>query len=220
MGAALAGRKVSDATKEIQRGLMTESLKPTILFGTVFAIIAMFLSGCHVIDKTEFHGEPRIFTHPETGMEYYYEVPEGNLYVHNMNSFCQNLDFEGGGWYWATINDLRSLVIGCPILEPGGSCKVTNDCRSEDYCYSRGSCDCEAEETENDNDTLKTISILHRSDNEKIVSRIYSSTCNSCYEGEDYIEYWTINFDLNGGIDPDYSSGQPPSSDIICVRSK
>ncbi len=187
---------------------------------TICLFLLLILSGCNVIDNTEHHGEPRIFTHPETGMEYYYEVPSGVLYVNNIKSFCESLDFEGGGWYWATINDLRNLVTGCPKLEPGGICKVANDCRSEEYCYSRGNCDCEVEETEkSDDDTLKTISLLHRSDSEKSLSVIYSSTCNTCYEGADYIEYWTIYFSLSGHVSPDYST-QPPSSDIICVRKK
>ena len=58
--------------------------------------------------------------------------------------YCYDLD-EGGfkDWHLPTIDELRTLIRKCPSLEPGGKCKVTEECaNSEESCWTSEECTC------------------------------------------------------------------------------
>lgn len=45
--------------------------------------------------------------------------------------YCDSLTlgpYGPGEWYLPDISELRTLVVGCPALEPGGACGVTFQC--------------------------------------------------------------------------------------------
>ena len=109
------------------------------IFSMIFLISCDYesLSG----DKRE-RGEGRVFVHPETGAEYYYEVPRMVEYVRDMAYICGQLDFDGGGWHWTTIDELRALQ-KCPAMMPDGECGVTEsgDCAALS-CKVDEKCNC------------------------------------------------------------------------------
>lgn len=189
-------------------------------------LVFLIITGCEgVIDKTEGHGEPRIFTHPETGREYYYEVPGGVLYIENIRYFCDSLDYNGRGWYWATIDDLRALATNCPKVKPGGECGVTSACKEKSSCYNRDQCSCSEEELEkNEDGTLKTISLLHDADDDIPENNYYvANSCYVCGIDDECSLFWNISFGGGGSIHPDntntgYGLPKKQTATIICVR--
>jgi len=122
---------------------MSDRMKAELVF-VVFAMILTLscdyesLSG----DKRE-RGKGRIFVHPETGVEYYYEVPRMIEYVRDMAYICEQLDFDGGGWHWTTIDELRALQ-KCPALSLDGECGLTEsgDCTAYS-CNDPEKCNCD-----------------------------------------------------------------------------
>ncbi|MHA1569024.1 MAG: Lcl C-terminal domain-containing protein [Alphaproteobacteria bacterium] len=91
-------------------------------------------------------------------------TPGGGLLTYDEAvAYCDELSLDGhDDWYLPNIDDLRSLILGCPATELGGACPVsttcydTGDCQTEDcdgcgednaagYCYwsslLEGSCE-------------------------------------------------------------------------------
>ncbi len=176
-----------------------------IIFLTIFSFCA-----CDSKEDDKTRGEPRTITHPETGLEYYYEVPGGNVVVSEMKEFCEALDFEGAGWRWANIDELRELVTGCPDVMPGGKCGITDDNYDRKY-YSGTDCGCGDEEFDN-------ISFIHDSDSEKDCLWISSSTPDMYTSNPDSMHYWEIFYCNGGSIIITNYYARYVKTDPICVR--
>ena len=91
-----------------------------------------------------------------TGIEW---TREAALYMSwsDANSYCNSLNTKDySGWHLPSIDELRTVVQGCPSTQPGGSCGVKDGCLSSQCnancgcgntrCYMNtslsGDCDC------------------------------------------------------------------------------
>jgi serine/threonine protein kinase len=61
----------------------------------------------------------------------------GNMTWQEAVDYCRENrgNLPGSGWHLPTIDELRTLIIGCPATEPGGPCPVSEGCRSAEHCY-------------------------------------------------------------------------------------
>ena len=70
--------------------------------------------------------------------------------VEQAKAYCDDLK-EGGfaDWHLPTIDELRTLIVNCPKLEPNGTCRVSNKtgCLAA-TCYSASQCLCEGDGSE------------------------------------------------------------------------
>lgn len=67
--------------------------------------------------------------------------------VEQAEAYCSNLK-EGGftDWHLPTIDELRTLIVNCPKLQTGGTCRVSDKKRClASTCYSESQCLCEGE---------------------------------------------------------------------------
>jgi uncharacterized protein (TIGR02145 family) len=103
--------------------------KLLVSFGLV--LVSLSLSGTVLAEWTTWKD-------PNTGLTWMVE-PSGQHYDwKEAISYCRKLSLEGEGWRLPTINELRTLIRGCPSTATGGSCKVTDSCLSWGSCSSRG----------------------------------------------------------------------------------
>ncbi len=74
-----------------------------------------------------------------SGLTWEVEPANKNVNWEEAVSYCEELDLAGGGWRLPTISELRSLIRGCETTKLGGSCRVTDECTSQE-CYEADAC--------------------------------------------------------------------------------
>lgn len=58
---------------------------------------------------------------------------------------CEDLEWGTySDWRVPTINEVRSLIRGCPATETGGSCTITDSCTDYSECFSQSCFGCDA----------------------------------------------------------------------------
>lgn len=85
-----------------------------------------------------------VFADTGTGLEWQQTPTGGYMDWESAVIHCQNLQLDGSGWHLPTVDELRSLIRGCPATESGGACEATNECLTYDVCLS-GCAGCEVD---------------------------------------------------------------------------
>lgn len=91
-------------------------------------------------DEQPSNGDEVLWTDPTSGLTWYHPGNKGSeMSWESAKQYCTALSSNGGGWHLPTIDELRSLVRGCPATETGGSCNIGEDDCLDISCWD-GTC--------------------------------------------------------------------------------
>jgi len=90
-------------------------------------------------------GSEDTWTDQTSGITWQVTPPGVTMVWSSANAYCTGLSLDGGGWHLPTIDELRTLIRGCPATEDGGSCNVGEaDCLAmsckDEACDGCGFC--------------------------------------------------------------------------------
>ncbi|HPQ67907.1 MAG TPA: DUF1566 domain-containing protein [bacterium] len=114
-------------------------------YWTAIFLLALLIGGFScTMDKAEgepFADDEAVWRDPATGLVWEKVPTSGYVNWMDANDFCQHLSLGGyNDWRLPTINELRSLIVGCDGSARGGSCGVNNNCSNSwcqnEECYS------------------------------------------------------------------------------------
>jgi len=91
------------------------------------------VGACAQLARTDTGG---VYVDAVTGLEWQRATPAANMSWDSGVRYCQSLSLNGTGWSLPSVNELRSLIRGCPATESGGACEATNTCVNFDTCLS------------------------------------------------------------------------------------
>ena len=73
---------------------------------------------------------------PISGLTWQNPPPQSRYNLKDALAYCSKLQLGGNSdWRLPTISELRSLVRRCPATQTGGTCRVTDSCRSLAPCH-------------------------------------------------------------------------------------
>lgn len=76
----------------------------------------------------------------DSGLEWQNPPPSEKRTLGDAKTFCSQLMLDGSGWRVPTIDELRTIVRGCPATESTGSCNIGRESCLWDDCRNQ-SCD-------------------------------------------------------------------------------
>lgn len=97
-------------------------------------------AGCvngHCMSKELLH----TWTDPATGLTWQNPPADSLMNWYQAVTYCQQLPLAGEGWHLPTIDEVRSLIRGCPATQTNGSCNVASDQCMEMVCYDEEACE-------------------------------------------------------------------------------
>lgn len=87
-----------------------------------------------------------VWTDPESGLMWQRMAWPDQKYHNEAESWCDSMTTGGHkDWRLPTVDELRTLIHGCPATETGGSCEVTDSCLSS-TCLKGGCEGCKTNE--------------------------------------------------------------------------
>jgi Protein of unknown function (DUF1566) len=87
--------------------------------------------GCAPVATTATGG---VYIDPVTTLEWQRASAAAAMDWESAVLYCQNLESDGTDWRLPSVDELRSLIRGCPATERGGACGATNTCVTYDVC--------------------------------------------------------------------------------------
>lgn len=75
-------------------------------------------------------------TDTDTGLMWQINAPGSDMDLDEAVNYCNKLSLATyDDWHLPSINELRTLIRGCPFTEPNGACDVTDSCTNPYSCY-------------------------------------------------------------------------------------
>lgn len=140
------------------------------------------------------------WTDTANGLTWQFDPPDTAITLTEAEVYCTDVDLPGEGWRIPTISELRTIVNGCPAIETGGECGVTDGCPSYYECYALDECNsCEVSKAD-----------CYLVDDLEACVSSWSVTSIPEHGGE----VWALDFETARIYDTDSSQNIP----VRCVR--
>jgi hypothetical protein len=135
------------------------NIRDVHIFCNFFVVMVVLYSGipktqaqATTKDKRFIYNQNRTVTDKSTGLTWTHEAKEKLTWV-KANQYCETLDFAGfADWRLPNIDELRSIVVGCPTTVLEGSCPIhdNNGFGGKAIDITKDNCGCKESRTKRD----------------------------------------------------------------------